>query len=354
MPNDQDKTELLCEQVLHACNNNKPLAIRAGNSKRFYGREVEGDALLVDGHLGILSYEASELVITARAGTRLSEIEAVLERNGQQLAFEPPMHSERSTLGGAIASGLSGPARAFNGAARDFVLGAKIINGKAELMQFGGQVMKNVAGYDVSRLMVGAQGTLGVLLEISLKVLPKPEAEMTLSYEADAITAHRWLRDWLHRGLPITASCHYQRRLSLRLGSTENSLRAAHKTMGGEIADSAMWPQLRDQTHTFFAQPNLWRLSLPPSAALENDEDSLIEWGGALRWKASNNKLFEKARRLKGHATRYQSNAAAAGTNPAQDIFQPLQPTVLAIHQRLKKAFDPLNILNPGRMYEEL
>jgi len=349
MSDNTDKTRLLCDQVERACNSKTPLAIRAGNSKAFYGLDVEGEMLLLDGHQGILSYEASELVITARSGTRLSEIESALDEHGQQLAFEPPLHSDRATVGGAIASGLSGPARAFKGAARDFVLGAKIINGKGELMKFGGQVMKNVAGYDVSRLMVGAQGTLGVLMEISLKVLPKAEAETTLVFEVDAEKGHQWLRDWLHQGHPVTASCHYQGILSVRLSSTSNSIEQAHKKMGGETGASDLWPQLRHQTHPCFQQESLWRLSVAQSTAIHNEEKQLIEWGGALRWKVSNNDLFEQAKRLHGHATRYNINARSS-----DEIFQPLQPSMLAIQKRIKQAFDPENILNPNRLYKEL
>jgi len=349
MSDNNDKTEHLTDQVVRACNSKTPLAIRAGNSKSFYGLDVEGEPLLLDGHQGILSYEASELVITARSGTRLTDIEAALDQHGQQLAFEPPLHSDQATIGGAIACGLSGPARAFKGAARDFVLGAKIINGKGELMQFGGQVMKNVAGYDVSRLMVGAQGTLGVLMELSLKVLPKAEAETTLAFEIDADTGHKWLRDWLHDGHPVTASCHYQGTLCVRLNSTENSILQAHKTMGGEIAPDDLWPQLRHQTHPCFQQDNLWRLSLPPSTAIHDEEKQLIEWGGALRWKVSNNDLFEKAARLNGHATRY-----SMASNSADEVFQPLQPAMLAVQKRIKHAFDPDNILNPNRLYKAL
>lgn len=349
MSADNDKTEQLRDRIVNAYRAKTPLVISAGNSKAFYGREVEGEGLRLDEHRGILSYQASELVITARSGTRLVDLEAALDQHNQQLAFEPPLHTEHATLGGAIACGLSGPARAFRGAARDFVLGAQVVNGKGELLQFGGQVMKNVAGYDVSRLMAGAQGTLGVLTEISLKVLPKSEAETTLAFEVDAAQGHQWLRDWLHQGQPISASCHHQGTLSLRLSSTENSIKQAHNRMGGEIVSSALWHQLRHQTHPYFQQDQLWRLSLPPSTNIHNEDDQLIEWGGGLRWKVSNNDLFEQARRLHGHATRY-----AIRTTSSQQVFQPLQPAMLAIHKRIKQAFDPHNVLNPRRLYQEL
>ena len=349
MSNSNDQSQLLCDQVKAACENRTPLAISAGNSKKFYGRNVEGEPLSLAGHQGILSYEASELVLTARSGTRISEIETMLDQHHQQLAFEPPCHSNEATIGGAIACGLSGPARAFRGAARDFILGATIINGKGEMLEFGGQVMKNVAGYDVSRLMAGAQGTLGVIAEVSLKVLPKAETETTLAFEFDAEHGHRMLRRWLQDGHPVSASNHYQGILSVRLSSTENSVRQAHSKMGGEIGGNQIWQQLRHQSHLCFQQDNLWRLSVPPSTTIHDDENQLIEWGGALRWKVSNNELFEKATRLHGHATRYNLKAGSS-----DKVFQPLQPGMLAIHQRIKNALDPHNILNPGRLYQEL
>ncbi len=349
----------LAKQVAQAYTDRQALRIAAGGSKAFYGNAVDGEALDISQHSGIIEYKASELVITTRSGTRISDIESVLHEHGQQLAFEPPQHTDRATIGGAIACGLSGPARPFHGAARDFVLGAKIINGKGELMQFGGQVMKNVAGYDLSRLMVGAQGTLGVLLELSLKVLPKAEAETTLVFDSDADEAHKMLRGWLSNGHPVTASCHFQGVLSVRLGSTENSIREAHRKMGGEVASNDLWPQLRHQSHPCFQQHNLWRLSLPPAAAIRNEDDQLIEWGGALRWKVSNNDLFEQAQRLGGHATRYDmksspGNTSSALANSSDQIFQPLQAGMLAIHKRIKHALDPNNILNPARLYKEL
>jgi glycolate oxidase FAD binding subunit len=202
-----DSTIKLCEQLAQAWSNKKPVRIVAGNSKSFYGRSVDGDEISVADHTGILEYHASELVLTARSGTKLSDIENALAENNQMLAFEPPMHTLASTLGGSIACGLSGPRRPFAGAARDFVLGTTLINGKGEKLKFGGQVMKNVAGYDASRLMVGAQGTLGILLDISIKVLPKPEHELTLCFEKNFEEIHNELRPGILQGHPITASC---------------------------------------------------------------------------------------------------------------------------------------------------
>jgi glycolate oxidase FAD binding subunit len=344
-----DLSSELQDRVSSANSTKEPLNITAGESKAFYGHNVDGEKLDVSGHSGIIDYRASELVITARSGTKLTDVEAALHEQGQQIAFEPPRHNENATIGGTVACGLSGPGRPFFGAARDFVLGAKIINGRGELMQFGGQVMKNVAGYDLSRLMVGAQGTLGVILEVSVKVLPKAETESTLAFEINAADGHRMLRDWLGAGHPITASCHYQGVLSVRLSSTENSVGEAARKLGGEAVSNQLWQQLRDQSHPCFRQEGLWRLSLPPAAVVDTEVEQLIEWGGALRWQVAGSDLFERAQRLGGHATRYQMTP-----DRPEKIFQPLQPGMLAIQKRIKHALDPANILNPGRLYPEL
>lgn len=344
-----DLSHELQEKVSCANSDKTPLKITAGCSKAFFGHDVDGEKLDVRSHAGIIDYRASELVITARSGTKLTDIETALAEQHQQLAFEAPRHNADTSIGGVIACGLSGPARAFQGAARDFVLGTKIINGKGELLQFGGQVMKNVAGYDVSRLMVGAQGTLGVITEISLKVLPSAEQEATLAFEVDAIEGHQMLRTWLSHGQPISASCHYRGVLSVRLSSTENSVRQACRKMGGEATSSDLWQQLRDQTHPHLQQHDLWRLSVPTATPLENENDQLVEWGGALRWQVSGKALFDKAQALGGHATRYNRQPISA-----DEIFQPLQPAMIAMHRRIKHALDPNNILNPGRLYKAL
>lgn len=346
---DSDIADELVEQVARAHTERNALRIAAGGSKSFYGHDVDGEKLDVSGHSGIIDYRASELVITARSGTKLTDVEAALDEQGQQLAFEPPRHNEDATIGGAVACGMSGPGRPFYGAARDFVLGARIINGRGELMQFGGQVMKNVAGYDLSRLMVGAQGTLGIIIEVSVKVLPRAETESTLAFETNAADGHRMLRDWLGAGHPITASCHYQGVLSVRLSSTGSSVGDAARKLGGEAVSNQLWQQLRDQSHPCFRQESLWRLSLPPAAAVDTEVEQLIEWGGALRWQVADSDLFESAQRLGGHATRYRMTP-----DHPENIFQPLQPGMLAIQKRIKHALDPANILNPGRLYPEL
>lgn len=346
-----DLTQDLCAHVVEAHATSTSLKISAGNSKTFYGRHIEGQELSLAGHSGIIDYHASELVITARSGTKIAAIEAALAENNQMLAFEPPCHNANSTLGGAIACGLSGPRRAAAGAARDFVLGATIINGKGEALKFGGQVMKNVAGYDASRLMVGAQGTLGVLLDISVKVLPKTESETTLSFEMSFIEAQDNLRRWLLQGHPISASCYQNNQLSIRLSSTQNSVAQAGKNLGGEQTDLEIWQQLRHQNHAFFNQhKNIWRVSVPPATPMFSDDKAqLIEWNGALRWIASDQDLFEQAKSIAGHATRYTLN-----TDQLDQVFQPLAKPMLAIQQKLKASFDPQNILNAGRLYPQL
>lgn len=346
-----DFTEALCTQVSRAFHARQPLRITAGHSKSFYGRKVEGEEISVASHTGIIEYRASELVMTVRSGTRLSEIESTLAENRQMLAFEPPVHNQHSTIGGSIASGLSGPRRPFAGAARDFVLGTTIINGKGERLKFGGQVMKNVAGYDASRLMTGAQGTLGVLLDISVKVLPLPESEITLSFEQDFEGAHSTLRQWILQGHPLSASCYFNDQLFVRLSSTINGTKSAHTVIGGELHSNELWTSLRHQTHDFFQQQkNLWRVSVPPSAEpIASGQPQLTEWNGALRWIASDSELFSVAKKAGGHATQYRLRGGVA-----DNVFQPLSATMLALHQRLKKSFDPENILNPGRLYPEL
>jgi glycolate oxidase FAD binding subunit len=346
-----DHTSKLTARVQAAHAAGTPLRIAGSGSKAWLGRRVEGEVLSMAEHLGILSYEPTELVLTARAGTPLAEIEAALAEKGQCLAFEPPHYGDAATLGGTIACNLSGPGRPYLGAARDFVLGTRILNGKGELLRFGGEVMKNVAGYDVSRLMAGAQGTLGVLLEISLKVLPQPRAETTLALEMGAATAVARFNAWAGQPLPVSATCHDGERAYVRLAGAEAAVEEASRRLGGErIEDGAeYWAALREQRHPFFqAAGTLWRLSLPPASRLDASLGSqVIDWGGAQRWVFSEQPLWETAAAAGGHATRYR------GTDPAQ-VFQPLTPTMLALQRRIKAAFDPKGILNPGRLYPEL
>lgn len=343
----------IAQQVRAASVKNQPLHVLGAGSRHFLGRAAYGATLSVAPHRGIMAYEPREMVITARAGTLLAEIEAELDAGGQMLAFEPPRFSEASTLGGAIASGLSGPRRAYAGAARDFVLGCRIVNGKGELLTFGGQVMKNVAGYDVSRLMVGAYGTLGVLLDVSLKVLPKPAMSLTLRQECSAQQALREMRELAGRPLPIDASCHLDGQLHLRLSGTPQAVAAARRSLGGKEMENGgdFWTRLRHQQLPFFQDGHaLWRLSVPAACGpLALDGDSVIEWGGAQRWLSTD----ADAVLVRGMAQQAGGHAMLFRGGDRNAAFHPLPDGLLALHQRVKRAFDPHGILNPGRIYAE-
>lgn len=343
------------EQVLAAAGSGKPLRIRGGGTKDWYGQHTEGEVLDTRAYSGIVDYEPTELVITARCGTPLAEIEAALAEQNQMLAFEPPHFGDGATFGGAIASGLSGPRRATSGAVRDFVLGTKLMDGKGEVLTFGGQVMKNVAGYDVSRLLAGSLGTLGLLLEMSVKVLPRPMREATLRFEVSEIDALRMLNEWGGQPLPVSASCWHAGVLTLRLSGAEAAVDAAVRDLGGEtVAEGdGFWASLREQEHGFFAGAgSVWRLSVPSTAgAIILNGEQLIEWGGAQRWlkagsdAATVQKIRSTAQAVGGHAALFRGGDKSAG------VFHPLAPAVARIHERLKAAFDPSNIFNPGRMY---
>jgi glycolate oxidase FAD binding subunit len=343
------------QQVRAAAAAKRPLRIRGGGTKDWYGQSLKGEILDTRAYSGIIDYEPTELVITARSGTPLAEIEAVLAQQNQMLAFEPPHFGEGATLGGAIASGLSGPRRASSGAVRDFVLGAVLMDGKGELLTFGGQVMKNVAGYDVSRLLAGSLGTLGLMLEHSVKVLPRSVCEATLRFAMTEIEALRRLNEWGGQPLPISASCWHDGLLTVRLSGARAAVDAAVRMLGGEqVADgSRFWAALREQQHPFFAgEGSLWRLSVPSTAsAIVLRGEQLIEWGGAQRWlkadsdAASVRNIRSAVTAAGGHATLFRGGDKDVG------VFQPLAPAIAKIHARLKTAFDPSHIFNPGRMY---
>lgn len=349
-----DISQQIQHHVVNAFENNYPLRIVAGNSKQFYGRAIDAEPLDVSQHQGILNYEPTELVITARAGTPLTVIEKALAENNQMLGFEPPSFGDKATLGGTLACNFSGPRRFAAGAARDFLLGCKIINGKGELLSFGGEVMKNVAGYDISRLMAGAMGTLGVLLELSFKVLPKPDLETTCLFECSAQEALLKIHKWGQKPLPISATCHYGSQLFVRLSGTERSVNAATKTIGGDTLPDAdsFWYQLKEQQNEFFqSNKPLWRLSLASDIELaELTGEALTEWGGALRWLISEEPASFIQNELaiyEGHATLFRHS------NFQNELFQPLTPGLKILHKSLKQAFDPKGILNPGKMYSE-
>ena len=348
-----DLTGPLSERVRAAAADATPLAVSGGGTKDFMGRVMQAEPFDVAGHRGIVTYEPTELVLSARGGTLLAEVEAALEERGQMLAFEPPGLGEAATIGGTIATGVSGPARPYAGAARDFVLGTRVLNGKGETLRFGGEVMKNVAGYDVSRLMTGAQGTLGVLLEVSLKVLPRPAAVRTVAFDVTAADAVRQCNAWAAIPLPVTGACHDGERLRLRLAGTGRGVAAAAGMLGGETVDGdAFWTGLREQALPFFTRPGppLWRVSVPPGAELTGvDGETLVDWGGALRWLrtgAPAAQVRATAEHAGGHAVLFR------GGDRTGEVFHPLAPAVRRLHERIKAAFDPAGILNPGRMYE--
>lgn len=378
----------LIDRVRAAAADRTALRLRAGGSKDFYGQSLQGEVLDVSPLTGIVSYEPSELVVTVRAGTPLAELQAALAERGQCLAFEPPAFGasatspSRATCGGMVAAGLSGPARANAGAVRDFVLGATLLNGRAELLTFGGQVIKNVAGYDVSRLMVGALGTLGLLTEISLKVLPLAPAEATLMGTGlSQQQALDLLNRWGGQPLPLNASCWVRddsgtaareclfvrlRGAAAAVAAATPHLMAELRGAGGEavLMDNAQagpdWQACCDQTLAFFSAPApelcLWRLSLPATApALGLPYPQLVEWHGAQRWLwapvSALAQLRQLAGGLGGSATLFRAGEASGAGTAAR--FQPLPAALAQIHQRLKQEFDPAGIFNRGRLYPE-
>jgi glycolate oxidase FAD binding subunit len=377
-----------------------PLALRGGGTKAWYGHRVEGRSLDLRGNTGIVDYEPSELVLVARAGTPLVEIDAALASQRQMLAFEPPRfavsaasvrpsaddavsrsmaNAQRgATLGGSIAAGISGPRRMASGAARDFVLGARLIDGRGQHLSFGGRVMKNVAGYDVSRLLAGSLGTLGIVTEVSLKVLPLPAESVTLSFALDEAAALDKLNRWAGQPLAITASAWVSRpaqgaysaragRLLIRLEGNEAAVLSSIRRIGGLEVDpddaTAIWRDLREETHAYFSSRAVdapqWRLALPSTAppldaATLGFTEQLIEWGGAQRWiatRADPRVVREAATRAGGHATLWR---AVEDFKTKHGVFTPLSASSMAIHRRLKAEFDPARIFNRGRLYPDL
>ena len=347
------------QQLQDAYTAETPLCIQGGGSKAFYGRKIKAEILDVSANAGVISYEPTELVITVRAGTTISEINEVLAKQNQMLAFEPPCFATNATAGGMVACGLSGPRRPYVGAVRDFVLGLKCLNGKAEILNFGGQVMKNVAGYDVSRLMTGAMGTLGVLLEVSLKVLPKPEYELTLKGESDVVTAIQLMNKWAGQSIPVSATSFHDSNIYIRLSGHKSAVLAASSQFSlSEYSDGEnYWESLREHRDDFFRNDffsddeNLWRISVPSTTEKLNPHGQwLIEWGGAQRWlktSESIEQVRDAVSKAGGHATLFR------GGDREGDIFQPLSSGIEQLHIALKNAFDPKKILNRGRLYKE-
>ena len=363
-----NRTQELQDRVRAAQNDKSMLKIVGGNSKLFYGNPTvdsennKTEIIETRIHQGVISYEPSELVITARAGTPLKEIEALLAENNQMLPFDPPHFGEHATLGGAIACGLSGSRRPFTGSVRDFVLGTKIISGKGDIMSFGGQVMKNVAGYDVSRLMVGAMGTLGLLLEISIKVLPRPSTEITQCIAMSQQEALKKMRELHQTSLPLSALAYENEKLYVRLSGAVTAVTAAQKKIGGETMLHAknFWQQVNEQTHPFFENDKpLWRLSVPYIADIALNEESFIDWSGAQYWLHSDKdaeEIQQLASAQDGAATLFKTHEVKVTDNNQgfSERFAPLQAKIKQFHVNLKMRFDPYGILNYGRLYSDL
>jgi glycolate oxidase FAD binding subunit len=349
-------------RIRRAAEAGAPLRIEGGGSKNFYGGPLCGELLSSIAYTGVMAYEPTELVITARAGTPLAEIEVVLAEKRQMLAFEPPRFAPDSTIGGVVAAGLSGPRRLQAGAVRDFVLGTRIVDGQGRILTFGGQVMKNVAGYDVSRVMAGSLGTLGLIAEVSLKVLPMPVAEVTLRFSCDEAEGIALVNRWGGQPLPVSATTWHAGVLWTRLSGAEAAVAAARAILGGEAVDDkagrAFWQALRDQEHTFFTAAvggPLWRLSVPSiTKPLDLPGETLVEWGGALRWLASDapaDQVRAIALAVGGHATLYRASDDAKVR--AGGVFQPLSPALAMLNRNLKQEFDPKGIFGPGRLYPD-
>ncbi|TDR53387.1 glycolate oxidase FAD binding subunit [Halomonas ventosae] len=360
-PTDQDVSEALAERIRRATAEGSPLRIVGGDTKAFYGRPVDGETLSTREHRGITYYDPVELIVSVRSGTPLAELEATLAENGQMLGCEPPHFGAAATVGGMVATGLSGPRRPWAGSVRDFVLGTRVITHEGHQQRFGGEVMKNVAGYDLSRLMVGAQGTLGLITEVSLKVLPRPGASHSLRLEMPLADAQAKLAEWGRHPLPITAAAWHAGALHLRLEGGPSSVAATRERLGGDELDTEFWTALREQTLDFFSRDDaraLWRLSLPhntPSLALSGvqEADMLHDWAGTQRWLRSDlpaDTIREACARAGGHATCLGSRQGPGQPDP----FMPLEPVVAKYHRNLKAQLDPKGIFNPGRLYAEL
>ncbi len=336
-----DQTDQLRGQVDAAREDGTPLSIESGGTKAFLGNPVTTNAapLSVSGHVGILSYEPAELVLRARAGTRLVELEAALAEAGQIFGFEPPHFGDNATLGGCVSAGLSGPRRAFAGSVRDFVLGVTLLTGSGEVLKFGGEVMKNVAGYDVSRLSTGAYGTLGVLLDVSLKVLPAPREEVTLALDCDAVSAHTRMVALAREPWPVSASAWCDGVLYVRLAAESAVVNRVAAKLGGLPMDGTIWHGLRELTHPALAAPKeLWRASVAPASTTGLTDALAVDWNGGIRYYAE--------RPAGPHVTRLRGGAGEPFSHPGA-----LQ---MRLQERLKDTFDPARILNPGRMYAGL
>lgn len=346
--------EELCSQVSALAANGGAVEIVAGGSKQFYGEAIRPELVMdVSAHSGVIDYDPAELVITLRSGCRLVDVEALLAEQGQMFPFEPPSFGEEASIGGMVASGLAGPRRAFTGAIRDYLLGVKLIDGRGQVLQFGGRVIKNVAGFDLSRVMAGALGTLGIILEVSLRVVPRYESEISLAFEHARADDHiSWINQLGSEPLPISASLWQQGKSQIRLSGSEQGLREAARQLGGEEIDYD-WSALKQQQQAFFTGDDaLTRVALPPACAdILGDKNQLIEWGGAQRWLLGEIDLAALRERVQAEAG---TVCAYRNHDHAVTRFQPLSAAMLTLQRKLKSSFDPAGIFNPGRLYAGL
>lgn len=351
-----DKVDIeaeLATQVAAVAAGGGAVEILGGGSKRFYGEPVEGLAVEVATHSGVIDYDPAELVITLRAGCRLADVEALLAQNRQMFGFEPPHFAPQATIGGMVASGLAGPRRGFAGSIRDFVLGAKMLDGRGEVLQFGGRVIKNVAGFDLSRLLAGSLGTLGIILEVSIRVVPMFASEATLAFEHTSVDAHiRWINELGSQPYPISASAWHAGRSCVRLSASEQGVEQASADLDGERVEFD-WSALREQNHAFFdPEKPLTCVSLPPATAdVVAGRAQLIEWGGARRWLSGEvdiEALRQQASGLGGGVCAFRDHGAEVA------VFQPLAPAMLKLQRSIKSSFDPAGIFNPGKIYAGL
>ncbi|WP_051563755.1 glycolate oxidase subunit GlcE [Enterovibrio calviensis] len=358
-----DMSASLCEQVRDAKADNTPLNIIGGNTKAFIGREAIGSPVSLSGHSGVTAYHPSELVITARAGTRITELQSILAENNQMLVGEPPAFEGKATLGGTVACNVSGASRPFYGSLRDAILGVTLINGFGEHLRFGGQVMKNVAGYDLSRLQAGAMGAFGILTDISLRVMPKPEATETLMLEMDTQQAITVMRKWVISGYPLSGAAWVDGNLYIRLAGSAPNVAVYSNNIGGEKLShqSLFWRSIRNFRHPFFSHDgHLYRLSIDASAPhITQFEHTLVDWAGNVRWVFTDEpheSLTQIAKQHGGHVARYRSKAELSGSrrNDNSECFNALSPPIQHLHQSLKAAFDPQHLFNPGRLYSWL
>jgi len=370
---ESDQTELLLSQVQKAYETNQSLSVQGNGSRAFLIHHGSGQILSTSLHRGIVNYFPSELTVTVRSGTLLSELNDILATEGQMLPFEPPLFSDDATIGGMIASGLSGSSRPFCGSVRDYVLGCKIINGRGEVLQLGGEVMKNVAGYDLSRLITGSYGSLAVILEVSLKLLPIPAQQKSLCLELQSIPLNQQIKDFMLAGYPITSACQIDNMAYIRLSGSKKGVDYSYNKIQQDFSqlksvEDSFWSDLNEQKLPFFdSSQTLWRLSLPTSFSEDRENEleqllgadgrQLIDWGGVLRWiyseqPAENIRQFAKS--CGGHAQLFYVSDKDESLLEEIPKQQPLSPALFKLHQQIKQAIDPHSIFNSGCIYPEL